>query len=116
MSSMQALKVTDLEDKVSQLNAQLATESGERQAAEATVLDLITLHLQVSELRERLAHEMQAGTELKVKHSKLHYLLPIGRYFAAKQVFTVRLTCVGGSPRDTENHRQLARRSEKPCV
>lgn len=63
---LQAMNVTDLEEQVSQLAAKLATESDERKAAEESVLDLITLHLKVSELRERLAHEMQKGTDLKV--------------------------------------------------
>lgn len=63
---VQAMNVTDLEAKVADLTKQLATESSERQAAQESVLDLITLHLKVSELRERLAHEIQGGTDLKV--------------------------------------------------
>ena len=63
---VQTLKVGDLEDQVAQLTKQLETESGERKAAEESVLDLITLHLKVSELRERLAHAKQSGTDLKV--------------------------------------------------
>lgn len=60
------MKVADLEEQVAQMTTQLGTESGERKAAQETVLDLIILPLKVSELRERLAHEMQSGTNLKV--------------------------------------------------
>jgi regulator of replication initiation timing len=62
------MKIIDLDEQVTQLTKQLETESCERKAAENTVLDLITLHLKVSELRERLARETQSGADLKVNY------------------------------------------------
>eukprot|EP00892_Ulva_mutabilis_P000536 jgi/Ulvmu1/10483/UM064_0020.1 len=65
-ASLKASEVCKLERKVESMQHDLREADEGRSAAEAAVIELVPLHLTVSQLRQRLAAEMTAFTDLQV--------------------------------------------------
>ena len=66
VGSLQASEVCELQNTVYNVQQQLEKSDERRTAAEAAVIELVPLHLTVSQLRQRLAAEMTALHELQV--------------------------------------------------
>lgn len=63
---LQASEARELQRKLAEMQQQLHQADVNRTAAEAAVIELVPLHLTVSQLRQRLAAEMSALARLQV--------------------------------------------------